>query len=211
MSGLHQSLLDVDQRTDAQQCIDPTEHSPNVSSAGSYFLTSTIMSREELAHNLLHGTGTATLPSTDSSASMTCSSSDLNIVPSGPNSVSHNEDSNSGSYLGYCPPYQVVNLSNVAVEPYREAEFAATWPANAYKVYRRRWWVLFVFSMLAFGQSLIWITYSPIVRNTQARTDEQACTHARCRAEYHKHLSLSARCHSRVPLPRLLPHLATTA
>jgi len=38
--------------------------------------------------------------------------------------------------------------------------------AGPYRVYRRRWWVLFVFCLLAFGQSLIWITFSPVTKAT---------------------------------------------
>lgn len=36
------------------------------------------------------------------------------------------------------------------------------------KVYWSRWWVLFLFAFLAFNQSLIWITFSPITDITKA-------------------------------------------
>ncbi|CAF4562900.1 unnamed protein product [Rotaria sp. Silwood1] len=37
----------------------------------------------------------------------------------------------------------------------------------AYKVYSSRFYVLFVFSLLAFNQCTIWLTFSPIARNTE--------------------------------------------
>lgn len=37
----------------------------------------------------------------------------------------------------------------------------------AYKVYRGRFYVLFVFSLLAFNQCTIWLTFSPIARNAE--------------------------------------------
>jgi hypothetical protein len=38
---------------------------------------------------------------------------------------------------------------------------------SVYKVYRRRFYVLAVFSFLTFNQSMIWLTFSPIARNTE--------------------------------------------
>jgi hypothetical protein len=38
----------------------------------------------------------------------------------------------------------------------------------AYVLYPQRFYVLFVFSFLAFNQCLIWLTFSPIARNTEA-------------------------------------------
>ena len=37
-----------------------------------------------------------------------------------------------------------------------------------YRVYPVRWWVLYLFCLLAFGQSLIWITFSPVTAETMA-------------------------------------------
>jgi len=56
------------------------------------------------------------------------------------------------------------------VAPYQDVEFAASWPVgrDAYRVYKRRWWVLFVFCLLALGQSMVWISFSPITKMTMA-------------------------------------------
>ena len=42
-----------------------------------------------------------------------------------------------------------------------------TIPKPHYRVYKRRFYVLFVFSFLTFNQSTIWLTFSPIARNTE--------------------------------------------
>ncbi|CAF5205856.1 unnamed protein product, partial [Rotaria magnacalcarata] len=46
---------------------------------------------------------------------------------------------------------------------------AAVTPVHglAYKVYKTRFYVLFVFSFLAFNQCIMWLTFSPIARNTE--------------------------------------------
>jgi hypothetical protein len=38
---------------------------------------------------------------------------------------------------------------------------------SVYLVYPRRFYVLFVFSLLGFNQSLMWLTFSPIARNAE--------------------------------------------
>lgn len=47
--------------------------------------------------------------------------------------------------------------------------------ATEYKLYPVRWWVLFVFCLIAFGQSLIWISWSPI---TPQAMDYYNCSEA---------------------------------
>jgi hypothetical protein len=44
---------------------------------------------------------------------------------------------------------------------------AAVPPADEYAGTPERWWVLFVFCLLSFGQSLIWVTFSPITDFTE--------------------------------------------
>ena len=40
-----------------------------------------------------------------------------------------------------------------------------------YKLYARRWYLLFVFCLLSFCQCVIWITYSPIAHITEQYYD----------------------------------------
>lgn len=42
-----------------------------------------------------------------------------------------------------------------------------TLPPSIYPVYRRRFYVLFIFAFLAFNQCLFWLTFSPVSQSTQ--------------------------------------------
>jgi hypothetical protein len=78
----------------------------------------------------------------------------------------------------YAGPVEHLGTSLISVSgpaPYQDAEFAASWPEaaerGAYRMYGRRWWVLFVFCMLALVQSLVWISFSPITALTRRYYD----------------------------------------
>jgi hypothetical protein len=48
-----------------------------------------------------------------------------------------------------------------------QSELAPLLGASGFRLYRRRWWILVVFSFFSMFQSMIWITFSPIAGPTK--------------------------------------------
>ena len=59
-------------------------------------------------------------------------------------------------------------VSELPIEVTIEPEVEASAESPVYKVYRSRFYVLFVFSFFSFNQCIMWLTFSPIARQAEA-------------------------------------------